>query len=1044
MAEAQPPGKSDAKKAWYRDKRRAKFAASEAAKAPEDRLISRTDFDDFVVSQVSAAHEQSMQQVREWFMEFLTDEHVQLCSDRAQAAKYFSKNGTAWTPSVIRMFLEWLVDSRSGSIDPEGRLCFTTLRCYLRVFVSAARRSQNPVDKEVLTSCYDWITGPLISQGRLNMDVRKKPVAMTKDVTGLLEVLYSREYMAVFRTTREILYTSLFINLAVDCCGRIGEILRGGHKKANPTKYLRWSHVKLYAFNEDGKTVLRALVAFSNLKSATIETNKTKTIPLRLLPLHMTAQDTLRQLVILGLIDGVFENVRCWADFDNLDPGEHSTLIKMSDSEMLKPVFRRVDAHSVNDEPLKTQWVATRLKCLGRACGFEGNVLSYCIRRGIAYLLSINVSKDDRLALMGHKDGDSVYWTHYRNTTSTIDWQALARNVEVQDVAMLSAMSLNKRENAPTRLSPAGFKLCYQDPELIGLIKLQSEALDQVILAHGSLAKAKGTTLYAQYQRASLAMRSRKDFLFRTRFAEEYRAFFAGDCPSKTSTDAIETPDDSNEALDSGTPAVLTENDDDYSPLISGDDDDDDDGPTESNIDPRLLLDESANCMEAFFKEAATADAEGETAKSSAPAAPGQGDEDMDDDELDVVYARRPQVGHAKERIMPITLVDDITDMVWGRGDPKTSVEISDRLVVAFNHLHGIDVFHPGHEPPPGTWNCRFCGELLPKKPQVHVRACEKKVLLEYSNKLLEERFPTNITCTWTNTRGKLCGRNGFPHAAKLGEHVTNHLRHFKKGTYPCRFGACVDADEPVVFQSGPAFYNHLALHHSISIACRKDKPEVRNATQHIEWCGLCFRWMSQLTEDLDQHAAGHAALVQQIVSEDGYAGMKLSEKLLLPPTCIFCVHNHTLEPSQRFKAYSTIDSLFKHITQVHIEGLERHKHCPASQADTTGTIQPTCDQTQRMTKGQLIEHLENDHDIKAWVKKTPRQKDTTTPTPDDDDDDEQRDQPAQKKRKTVKKQGILAPKSVNANVSLAIRSAIVAKTTDQLDGAADLDENGE
>lgn len=43
-----------------------------------------------------------------------------------------------------------------------------------------------------------------------------------------------------------------------------------------------------------------------------------------------------------------------------------------------------------------------------------------------------------------------------------------------------------------------------------------------------------------------------------------------------------------------------------------------------------------------------------------------------------------------------------------------------------------------------------------------------------------------------------------------------------------------------------------------------------------------------------------------------------------------------------------------------------------------------------------------------------------------------------------MKKQGILALKSVNTNVSLAIRSAIVAKPTDQLHGAADLDENGE
>lgn len=71
--------------------------------------------------------------------------------------------------------------------------------------------------------------------------------------------------MVTFSCTRDILYVSLFVNLAVDCSGRIGEILlRGG--KLCEGKCLRW---RIYAFRLANKIIsLQATLRYAGLKGS--------------------------------------------------------------------------------------------------------------------------------------------------------------------------------------------------------------------------------------------------------------------------------------------------------------------------------------------------------------------------------------------------------------------------------------------------------------------------------------------------------------------------------------------------------------------------------------------------------------------------------------------------------------------------------------------------------------------------------------------------------------------------------------------------------
>lgn len=84
---------------------------------------------------------------------------------------------------------------------------------------------------------------------------------------GSRRALFVVEHMATFLSTRCILYASLFICLAVDCSGRVKEILSFQKRSVDP-KCLRWRHVELFAFpSVDGRNTLKAEVRYNDLES---------------------------------------------------------------------------------------------------------------------------------------------------------------------------------------------------------------------------------------------------------------------------------------------------------------------------------------------------------------------------------------------------------------------------------------------------------------------------------------------------------------------------------------------------------------------------------------------------------------------------------------------------------------------------------------------------------------------------------------------------------------------------------------------------------
>ena len=89
---------------------------------------------------------------------------------------------------------------------------------------------------------------------------------------------------------------------------------------------------------------------------------------------------------------------------------------------------------------------------LGRRMGLTSSLLSYCLPRGVAYLLAINCTEKERCSRMGHKTGDGVYWTHYRNKISVVDFQAIRSDIDAEDVSVLTKNMLASRQGALSSL----------------------------------------------------------------------------------------------------------------------------------------------------------------------------------------------------------------------------------------------------------------------------------------------------------------------------------------------------------------------------------------------------------------------------------------------------------------------------------------------------------------------------------------------------------------------------------------------------------------
>lgn len=214
----------DQRKAINAAKRAAKITTIEAAKAPENRIANRDDFDAHIYKQLTIAREAILKDIKQWFIDFVVHPSIGICSTVAEGKKYFVKNGTSFTTSVIRKFLQCQAEIRTGKLAPQ--MSFKSVQSLLNALVSAAKQHQNPIVGEVRYAAHCWIIEPLITQGIVSTVEREKCIITSMDIIELTRTLFSIPFMATLHNSRSALLIALYLGLAVDCCEQINKFLR--------------------------------------------------------------------------------------------------------------------------------------------------------------------------------------------------------------------------------------------------------------------------------------------------------------------------------------------------------------------------------------------------------------------------------------------------------------------------------------------------------------------------------------------------------------------------------------------------------------------------------------------------------------------------------------------------------------------------------------------------------------------------------------------------------------------------------------------------
>jgi len=244
---------------------------------------------------------------------------------------HIQQNNTVDLPTSLSL-------SNVASLSCEGKVRYTSIIQCFQALATAFKRSGNVIHKDIKDEVVSWIHAELVTRSILS--TLSRPKYICQDIGLLTLTLFTREYMSTFATSRDCLQTAALLVLALDCSGRISEFLGTA---LEPDACLRWRHVAFYAVRlDDGTITIRATVRFEDLKDPSdAPEGMHKTIPLRLLPLSLAHQDSLRQLLAIALIDNVLEGIRSWSDLSHLDPGPNGSRMNVTAAALELPVSKQ-------------------------------------------------------------------------------------------------------------------------------------------------------------------------------------------------------------------------------------------------------------------------------------------------------------------------------------------------------------------------------------------------------------------------------------------------------------------------------------------------------------------------------------------------------------------------------------------------------------------------------------------------------------------------------------------------------------------------------
>lgn len=507
------------------NQRSARFAAAQAMLSPqqleEQQLQNRTPSTKLLAH--TTVYELKM--AKRWFVEFMEDQHP----DVDVETSFFTPDVSPSDVVLLKEYARYLVRSRVGRVT--DKLSVITVQHYMKMILFVMEReAKHQSLLSIRDELHIFAASELVTQEGIGIKMYTKAVAHTEDLTFIISRLYHPNYLNTFSNMRTVLNLTLYMALVVDLCGRGADIAR--HPLRPKHMCLCWEDINFYTFQseDDDSFDIRALVnvRWSKGQSQDESLYRTASFP-GLLPTHMALEDTLRLLLITALMDDVFENgITSWDELYRLrlPPSLAGTGQRlMIKKDMLSvPLLRRMEKHSLTNEPALTVELQAQISRLGRFCGFENRLIAYCLRRGVAYVLATKTTAENRRFLMGHRPRSMAY-SAYHSRISTIDFPAMFRDIETRPVTALSGISLNRSDEVPLRISEQGMQKVMLQDDVQAATKELDNIRAAILQKHPGLSAAARTSdpLWEDYRVAYRIRRSLMESVVRRVYAEEYK-----------------------------------------------------------------------------------------------------------------------------------------------------------------------------------------------------------------------------------------------------------------------------------------------------------------------------------------------------------------------------------------------------------------------------------------------------------------------------------------------------------------------------------------
>jgi len=567
---------------------------------------------------------------------------------------------------------------------------------------------------------------------------------------------------------------------------------------------------------------------------------------------------------------------------------------------------------------------------------------------------------------MGHSH--SAAYLAYAAKQSVIDFQAIARGIEEDDVLHLSSMGLGMRADAPKLISEGGFQRALADSQYRQLDDKVADLMDQLRLAYGSLKSAEQASdrRFAEYTRLQQSRSSRLRIIVSRIYREEYIAFFEKEIiarPRSAEIEAVEDEDEDSLFI----PEFAVDPDRELSLWVDNLNIEAKAGDHLGNEINPTLTGESANFIENLRRAAEELDED--------PTMEDVDSHQTNTTELHGIYtcSQRLRAGSQRSFVPAKLPLSNLYEDVLGREDEISNEELAALLIPAYAIMHPLDRFPIHWMPQPGTQICRFCLKDHCRKCWRSVFNCAEKDVLQRAQSVWDEQIKKLTSCPFILPDGSGC-RTAITNPKKLSMHV--HLTHAvpMKHSLLCHFCSA----DGVRFDSVASLIDHWIADH--------DYIPYSQSPCLFMFCAFCedTLWEVDGSSAREKHFAGHLEEAYMNIKKYGYNGIAQTQRTVVPIIDPFLFHDATLPVSKRLFVYKGgIVYGLKEGLRLRAAAIRRmleasgedRRRCPISiSAEADYAL---CTEEKSMTMQELMDHMKASHGVDYSENTFPTKKNT-------------------------------------------------------------------